>query len=270
MNADRRRIRAIASLASLAIAAGIAFAQEPLDVVQRAADALAKGDIAAFASAFDPKMPGFAKIRTDAADMVRQNDVQSTIRFSAGGAADWELRIAERENSNAVTHRHAKVNYRIEAGRIASFSPVDFFRPPYVDGAWNVLESLATALNAGDATEFISHFEKSIPGYDRIQAGAAVLAGEGEVNSSIQMQSNEGPDTARTIEVDWTLNLESSDTSIRRKSRQHLVQCRLELSGKQWKITALDPVDFFSPILLGMNFPHQGERGAVLFNRQLK
>jgi hypothetical protein len=187
---------------------------------------------------------------------VRQADVQSTIRLGDGGTADWELQITEKQNSHAITHRQTRVTYRVQGSRIEALSPADFFRPPHVDGAWNVLESAATALSNGNATEFISYFEKSMPGYERVRTGAVALVGAGDVQSSIEMQANEGTDTRRTIEVDWTLHIDNADTSIRRAAREQRVKCRLEVAGKQWRITAVEPVDFFSPILLGMNFPH--------------
>ena len=270
MNADERRFRVVVALVTLTVATRVTFAEEPADTLQRAAEALSKGDVTAFAAGFDPKMPGLAKIRGDATELVRQADVQSTIQVRDGGSADWELVIAGKQNSHSITHRQARVTYRVAQGRIEAFGPTDFFRPPRVDGAWNVLESAATALSNGNLTEFMSCFEKSMPGYDRLEAGAAALVSQGDVHSSIDMQSNEGSDTSRTIEVDWTLSVVNADTSIRHEAREHRVKYRVELKGKRWRITAVDPPDFFRAFLLGMDFPHKGETRALLLNGHLK
>lgn len=266
---------------ALAFAFGLS-AQEPADPVYRAATALGNGDAAGFAAAFDPSTPGLKGIRADAAELVRQADTQSTIR-PAGDSGDstartltfdWELRIAGKGAATGQTRRAARVTCRVAQRngrwRIVQFEPGNFFRPPQTSGAWNVLESAATALNSENAAEFLSFFDKSMPGYDRVSAGAAALVAEGEVQSSIELASNEGTDTVRTLDVDWTLQIVNVDTRIEHASRRQRVKCRLELQGKRWRIVSVDPVDFFSPILLGAKFADKGERRAALLDGEFE
>jgi hypothetical protein len=266
------------ALFALAFAAGLS-AQEPVDAVYRAATALGNGDSAAFIAAFDPATPGFARIRSDASELVRLADAQSTLR-SAGDSGqagsrvllfDWQLRIADNDTAGGVTQRDARVTCRVSEHdgqwRIVQFEPRDFFRPPRVDGAWNVLESAAAALNNGSVGGFLSYFDKSMAGYNRLAAGVAALAGEGEVQSSIELIGNEGSDTVRAVEVDWTLQIISEDTQIRRGARQQHVKCRVELRQGHWRIMTADPVDFFSAISLAVKLTHQGIRRAVLLER---
>lgn len=268
-------------LLPLAFACGLS-AQEPVDPVYQAATALGNGDLTGFLAVFDPATPGLARIRADAGGLLTQADTQSTIR-SAGQSGegdsrtlllDWELSITDRDTTRGQTHRNARITCRVAQRkgqwRIVQFEPRDFFRPPHTAGAWNVLESAATALNSGNATEFLSFFDKSTPGYNRLSAGAVALVAEGEVQSSIELVSNQGTDTARTIEVDWTLQVVSEDTRMQRAGREQRVKCRLELQGNRWRIMAIDPVNFFSPILLGNDFPHEGESRAVLLDGQFE
>lgn len=258
------------------------FSQEAVDPVHHAAVALGNGDSAGFDSAFDPSTPGIARIRGDAAELVRQADAQSTIRtISESGSGqlrtlqlDWDLRIRDNDTSGGLTHRQATVTCGIALRggewKIVRFEPRDFFRPARAAGAWKVLDSAASALNSGNAPEFLSFFDKSMPGYDRLKAGAVELVSEGEVQSSIELASNEGTDSVRTVEVDWSLQIVSEDTRIQRAARRQRVKCRVELRGNHWLITGADPVDFFRAISLGLNVPHQGVFRAVLLDGQLE
>ena len=223
--------------ALLLLAAGPLLAGEPSDAVQRAAAALGDGDIKKFAAAFDPSATGLAQMRAQAAQLVGQADAQSNIEFRGESGdnrvrtlpMDWELRITDKA-TQAVTRRQARVTCRVELRggewRILSLEPRDFFRPPHVEGAWNVLESAAAALSNGSAAGFLAYFAKSMPGYEKVENGVVAMVAEGEVRSSIDLLSNQGTDTSRTIEVDWALSIVSEDTQIRRgkQNRRFLKQ----------------------------------------------
>ena len=247
---------------ALLLFAGGLRASEPADAVRAAATALGTGDAAGFAAAFDPSTPGLAQIRSDAAELVRQADAQSNIEFGSDKGdsrshslqLNWELRIAAHDTAQGMIRRQAQVVCRVVKRdgewRIAGFEPRDFFRPPHVGGAWDVMEKAASALAAGSANEFFSYFEDSVPGYDKLVSGVNVLVTQGEVQSAIELATNDGSDTSRDIEVDWTLRVVSEETTIHRGVREQRVKCRLELRGKRWRITAVEPVGFFSPVSL--------------------
>jgi len=243
--------------------------------VEKAATALANRDTAGFAAAFDPKMPGLAALRAAADGLLQYGDVQSSLQFgtSEGGRLDiaWELRIREREGSQGLVLRKAQIKCRVVevkgTWRIAGFEPRDFFAVPHVDGAWNVLESAAVFLDKGDAAGFLSYFERSTPGYDGIARGANSMVAQGIVEAAIDMTSNEGTDTSRTIQVDWTLHIADADTGLIIATREQEVTCRVELVKDHWRIAEVQPAAFFAPFLLGANFPHDGDIGGVLRDR---
>jgi len=114
-------------------------------------------------------------------------------------------------------------------------------------------------LSNGDAAGFLSAFDPSMPDNETVRSGVMGLAAQGEVQSSVDLIANEGTDSSRTLEVDWTLQVVDEDTGIRRGGREERVKCRLELQGKHWRITSVAPADFFGAISLGTNFPHEGE-----------
>jgi hypothetical protein len=243
--------------------------------VEKAATALADGNAAGFAAAFDPKIPGLAALRAAADGLLQYGDVQSSLQFgtSEGGTLDiaWELRIREREGSQGLVLRKAQVKCRVAevkgTWRIAGFEPRDFFAVPHVDGAWNILESAAVALDNGDAAGFLHFFERSTPGYYDISRGANSMVAQGVVEAAIDMTSNEGTDTSRTIQVDWTLHITDAATGLIIATREQEVTCRVELVKDDWRIAEVRPVAFFAPFLLGTNFPHDGDAGGVLGNR---
>ena len=43
----------------------------------------------------------------------------------------------------------------------------------------------------------------------------------------------------RTLELDWLLKIDNAEP------RRQIVKCQVEKQGKKWKITSLDPVEFF-------------------------
>ena len=57
-------------------------AQEVVDLIADLAAALSAGDVALFLQAFDPKMPGYAKLRENVTGLIGQGDVQSLDRKS--------------------------------------------------------------------------------------------------------------------------------------------------------------------------------------------
>lgn len=250
----------------------------PTDAIEHAAEALGRGDAAGFLAAFEPKTPGLAEIRAQVKQLVRYGSVQSTIQFGSPQGdtfpMQWELQIREELASQALVLRKAQVRCRmVRAGnewRIAGFEPRNFFAMPHVDGAWNLFESATAALSQGDAAGFLSYFDRSMQGFQDVSRGVNSMVAQGVVNSSIEMTSNEGSDTSRTLQVDWTLHIDDFATGLLLASRQQLVTCRVDLQKDRWRIVGVQPVAFFAQFLLGANFAHNGDRRAVLHDGQVE
>jgi hypothetical protein len=103
-----------------------------------------------------------------------------------------------------------------------------------------------------------------MPGYENVRQGAAALVAEGEVQSSIDLIANQGADANRTLEVDWTLRIVAEDTGLQKGMRNAHVKCRVDLQGKRWRITQVEPADFFGAILLGGHVPDKSNGGRAL------
>ena len=225
--------------------------QAARDLVSNAAQALAERRAAGFLEA-----------------LLRSYDVKPALEFVSAtednrGVAlgmDWKLDLAAREGLRSITHRQRRVSCRVEprdgALRIVAFgdSPdgapgaPGLFSPPDVDGAWDLLQSAARALSQPDtpAAGFLAAFDSKLPGYEALRNGAEALAAQGEVDSTIGLTTDEGTDTARTLEVDWTLEVVNAETGIRILQREAQLTFKIERRGKRWLIVSVAPLDFFT------------------------
>ncbi len=107
------------------------------------------------------------------------------------------------------------------------------------------LGRLASALSDGDAGEFLSHFDPAMPGYDRLRGLVSGLLAQAEAGSSIEILQDSGDERRRELALDWILELTLKSDSAATEHRRATVKCTLERQGKKWKVTALEPLEFF-------------------------
>ena len=112
---------------------------------------------------------------------------------------------------------------------------------------WDLFTSLASALSAGDASAFLNAFDPAMPGYEALRASVTALLREAEVQSSIELVGEEGDDRSRAVELDWLVHIVDRQDGAVAERRQERVKCRVEKSGKKWRIAALEPLQFFAP-----------------------
>lgn len=134
-----RRLWLLASLVPLLRADDT---REAWDVLAGAASALGEGNAAGFLAAFDPSIPGFGTLRTDAQALVTAWDVQSSIELisSAVGEkgpeieAEWLLHTKLRSDGTRTVRNRYSVKCRFaRQGRrwkIVEFTPLAMFAPP--------------------------------------------------------------------------------------------------------------------------------------------
>ena len=106
----------------------------------------------------------------------------------------------------------------------------------------DVLEFFRTAAEAladKDASAFLGHFDRAMSGYDTLESEIRALLDRSEVGSSIEIVSDQGDAAKRSLQLDWLLRVDQD------LPRRQIVKCTIEKRGKQWKITALEPVEFF-------------------------
>ena len=110
----------------------------------------------------------------------------------------------------------------------------------------NVFSAAAEALTNDDSAAFLDNFDRNMPEYAALRTNIEGLLAAYEVGSTIELVTDEGDDKKRTVELDWLLvTSEKNTVNGNQRTRRRIVKCRLERRGKQWKVTALEPVDFF-------------------------
>jgi len=111
---------------------------------------------------------------------------------------------------------------------------------------WDVLTGLAAALSQGSPAQFLEAFDRSMPGYRMLETNVTALLGQYEVQSSIELLREEPGGAARTVELDWFLQLEEQRDAGAVTRRRERVSCRIEKRGKKWRITGIEPLAFFA------------------------
>jgi hypothetical protein len=103
-----------------------------------------------------------------------------------------------------------------------------------------VFRSVAEALANLDADAFLGQFDRKMPGYEKLRGEIQDLLGTAqEIGSTIDVITDAGDDQKRMLELDWVLKIDKD------APRRQIVKCEIEKQGRQWKIIALDPVEFF-------------------------
>ena len=116
-------------------------AREVWDLLTRVAAALSQGSLTEFLDAFDRSMAGYQGLAANAAALLGQYEVQSSIellRDEVSGEArmvelDWFLQLEEQRDGGAVTRRRERVHCRLEKRgkkwKITAIEPLAFFAP---------------------------------------------------------------------------------------------------------------------------------------------
>jgi hypothetical protein len=89
------------------------------------------------------------------------------------------------------------------------------------------------------AAAFLDKFDPAMSGYEQLRENVEDLISRSAVGSAVEFVTDEGDENKRTLDVDWTLEIED------RQPRRQVLKCTIEHRGKTWKITSLAPVDFF-------------------------
>jgi hypothetical protein len=106
---------------------------------------------------------------------------------------------------------------------------------------------MAEALSTGSPAGFLRPFDRQMPGYPRLEASIFALLNQFEVASSVELVEEQGDGQRRALELDWMLEIRSQAPAGSMERRRETVKATLERRGKSWRITALEPVEFFAP-----------------------
>jgi hypothetical protein len=119
------------------------------------------------------------------------------------------------------------------------------------DDVNELVTSMAAALTDANVSKFMAAFNKDMPGYGTLENNVTALVKQGEVSSSIQTVTEQGDDQARSIDLDWVLEVRSLEQDGPLVRRREVIHCELRKEKKRWKIVSLKPLDFFAEAQLG-------------------
>jgi hypothetical protein len=112
---------------------------------------------------------------------------------------------------------------------------------------WDLFTRLASALSAGDAADFMQPFDRSMKGYETLNANVKALLDENDVQSSIELVSDEASGTGRAIELDWLLQIVAKEDTATLVRRRELIESRVMKQRGKWRVTAFEPLGFLAP-----------------------
>jgi hypothetical protein len=99
-----------------------------------------------------------------------------------------------------------------------------------------VFRAVTEALANQDTDAFLDQFDPKMPQYEKLRDEIRELFGVAqEIGSTIDVITLDG----NKLELDWLLKIDNN------AARRQIVKCQVEKQGKRWKITALEPVEFF-------------------------
>lgn len=104
---------------------------------------------------------------------------------------------------------------------------------------------LAEDLGGNDAGQFLSRFDRNMPGFRVLAENVRALAAQADIASSVEISSEEGNADTRQVEVDWLMEITLGGAGNRVERRREKIRCTLRRSGKRWLVSALDPISFF-------------------------
>jgi hypothetical protein len=132
-------------------------------------------------------------------------------------------------------------------GAIFTLCAASAFAADAAQDVWEVVTKLAAALGSGDAGEFLSLCDSTMPGYAALRVNVSALIAQADAESGIDPVENAGSDGARQMVVDWQLHLVDRSGLQRVTRRRENVKVSLEKRGRRWKIVSLQPIVFFAP-----------------------
>ena len=114
--------------------------------------------------------------------------------------------------------------------------------------AVDLITDAAAGLSAGKPEVFLEAFDPSMPDFAKLRTAVEGLVSQAQVSCSIEVESNQGDDAARTLELDWILRIDRGADNAGSTHRQKTVKCQLRKVGKKWRIVSFEPLDLFAPL----------------------
>jgi hypothetical protein len=207
------------------------------------ANALHSGEVKAALALFNPKTGTLRPVREDVPRLLAAGEASLSFDFESGV---WVLDIAARDVASGVTHRQAKVAMTVRDGRIETFAPPDFFAAPHGREAWDAVFAFAQTLGSDTGAPAMEEFDRGMPGFEALKQAVDGLWAAYKIEPSLELVSNEGDDSERTLRVVWSMSIGDQQNRANTVTRQRTVEWRVAKRGKAWRIVSFDAPDLFA------------------------
>ena len=108
------------------------------------------------------------------------------------------------------------------------------------------VSAIAGDLADNDLRDFLKHVDPAMPGYAILKDDVETLLSAKDVESEIEMISEEGDQRKRSLELDWVLITRDKEVINGRQVTQRVrVKCSVTRQAKTWTLTNFDPIRLF-------------------------
>jgi hypothetical protein len=109
------------------------------------------------------------------------------------------------------------------------------------------LSDVASALSVSNAEQAMEPFDKdAFDGYDKLSSFFQGLTGAYQVDSQIDVTSEDSTETSATLEVHWVLTLTDPATNLDQR-RTGDITVKLAKKKNSWRIVGFTPIGLFDP-----------------------
>lgn len=113
--------------------------------------------------------------------------------------------------------------------------------------AIDVCATMAGALSDDNAAGFVKALAPEMAGRDQLAANVRAMMTLSETTSGIDILRNEGDDQKRIVVLDWSLQMKRKGDTVQSERRQAVVTVTVIKTGKKWRVSAIEPLNFFEP-----------------------
>jgi hypothetical protein len=117
------------------------------------------------------------------------------------------------------------------------------------DAPWlPVIARLASSLSQNDAVGALEAFDSHMQDYGAVESDINALVAQAGVLCAIDVVEDRDSGAARTLDVDWYMQLKSQADAGPTERRRERVEVRVAKIRGKWKITSLSPMSILAPI----------------------
>jgi hypothetical protein len=133
--------------------------------------------------------------------------------------------------------------------RALLFTPavIPLLRGDASDDVWALFVKLAAALAEDNVPGFMDGIDPEMTGFEQLKTNVDGMIQQAELRSIIEKVSDSGDDQARSVQLNWFLQLKRRGSGDRTEERQKVIKCDVALQRKRWRVVSIDPIEFFAP-----------------------